>query len=125
MRPLIRTTICLDFDGVIHKRTGEWMGPTVFNGDLIPGAQEGIDRMRGGMGYRVLVHSARCNSSDAAGAIEDYLGAAGIAVDGVVALKPLANVYVDDRAVRFSGDWLAAVADIEAEIGRQKRMMAR
>lgn len=121
MITLKRTTVCLDFDGVIFKRTGRWVGPTVFNGKIIPGAAKAINTMRADLLYRVVVNSARCADDDAIEAIRAYLADHGVEVDDVCATKPRANVYVDDNAVRFGGDWDAAIGDIEATIGRSRR----
>lgn len=55
--------------------------------------------------YRIVVHSSRCRSTEGRKAVEDWLIKHQIVVDEVCEHKPPAMLYVDDRAVRFRGDW--------------------
>ena len=102
-------TICLDFDGVIHLNR-RFVASTIIEDEPVQGAAHAIERLR--EQYKVVVHSCRCASDGGVDAIKDWLSLHGIEVDDVVDYKPLAEVYVDDRAVAFDGDWLATLDDI-------------
>ncbi len=103
-----RQTVCLDFDGVIHSYVSGWRGIDVISDPPIHGTDEAIRRLR--KSYRVVVHSARCATAEGRQAIEAWLKKFNIEVDEICEHKPAALVYIDDRAVRFTGDW-ASVSD--------------
>lgn len=96
-------TVCLDFDGVIHAYTSGWKGVDVTPDPVVPGIAEVIDQLRE-RGYRVVVVSTRCASPFGMGAVRKYLRDNDIVVDDVLAEKPPAICYVDDRAICFRGD---------------------
>ncbi len=54
-------------------------------------------------GYEVVVVSTRCKADIGHLAIMDYLNRNGIKVDKVMAEKPPAVCYIDDRAICFDG----------------------
>ena len=101
----VRQTICIDFDNVIHSYGG-WdsgQGPGHITGTVIPGAKEAIAELR--RDYKIIVLSARASSPAGARGIARWLKEHGIEVDHITAIKLPAIVYVDDRALRFEGDW--------------------
>ena len=104
---------CLDFDGVINDYPG-WQneGYSEILGEPMGGAKEAIKALRN-RGYLVLVHSTRCSYSGGMVAITEYLNKYNIRVDGVCSNKPPADVYVDDKAVAFRGDWGQTLRDVE------------
>lgn len=55
------------------------------------------------MGYKVVVVSTRCSTIEGMAAVSRYLDKNGIEVDGVLAEKPPALCYIDDRAICFDG----------------------
>jgi hypothetical protein len=103
-------TICLDFDGVIHSHQHGWQGEAVIPDPPVHKVDLAIAELR--KDYRVVVYSARCRTDEGVEAIRAWLVKHNIAVDEVCRHKPPAHVYVDDRAVRFSGDWQQTIADI-------------
>jgi hypothetical protein len=105
-----RQTICLDFDGVIHSYRSGWQGSTVIPDPPIHRTKEAVERLR--RNFRVVVFSARCNTQEGKQAIENWLLQHEIEVDEVCMHKPPAIVYVDDRAVSFTGDWDETIANI-------------
>lgn len=98
-----KPTVVFDFDGVIHSYKSGWQGPGVIPDPVVPGIVEAIDHLRAN-GYRVVVVSTRCSSIGGKTAVEDYLTENRIAVDAVMAEKPPALCYVDDRAICFQGN---------------------
>lgn len=100
---LQRRTVCLDFDGVIHSYVSGWMGEANIPDPPIHRVDEAIAKLR--EDYRVVVYSARCRSADGRLAIEQWLERHAIQVDEVCEHKPPAFVYVDDRAIPFTGNW--------------------
>lgn len=106
----VRSTICLDFDGVIHSYQSGWMGEEIIPDPPIHRVDLAVKRLR--KDYRVVVFSSRCRTEEGRKAIADWLAKHQIEVDEVCATKPAAHVYVDDRAVRFTGDWDQTIEDI-------------
>ena len=102
---MAKQTIVFDFDGVIHSYTSGWQGMTTISDPPTAGVPELIEKLRSN-GYQVIVVSTRC--ADPAGfiAVSDWLDSHAIEVDAVLATKPPALVYIDDRAYRFTGPML-------------------
>lgn len=96
-------TVCLDFDGVLHSYRSGWCGAEVIPDPPIHGTREAIMRLR--QQYRVVVLSARCHTAEGRQAVSNWLERHGIVVDEICEHKPPAHVYIDDRAIRFRGNW--------------------
>jgi hypothetical protein len=107
-----RQTVCLDFDGVIHSYRSGWSGEAVIPDPPIHRSPEAIARLR--RSFRVVIHSPRCRTKSGREAIERWLKQYGIEVDEICEHKPPAMVYLDDRALRFTGDWDEAITAIFA-----------
>ena len=103
-------TICLDFDGVIHSHQHGWQGETIIPDPPVHKVDIAISELR--KDYRVVVFSARCRTDEGVEAVRAWLKKHNIEVDEVCRNKPPAHIYVDDRAVRFQGDWQQTIADI-------------
>jgi hypothetical protein len=103
-------TICLDFDGVIHSYRSGWKGESNIPDPPIHGVREAISHLR--KRYRVVIHSSRSATEEGCDAIRKWLARHDIEVDDVCMHKPPALVYVDDRAIPFTGDWQQTIADI-------------
>ena len=58
--------------------------------------------------------STRCARLEGMGAVRRYLRDNHIVVDDVVAHKPPAICYIDDRAICFDGDALGLIGKIRA-----------
>jgi hypothetical protein len=106
----VKPTICIDFDGVINSYESGY-GPH-YKVDLIPdgpieGTKEAIEKLR--KKFKVVVQSTRCADPDGKQAIVDWLEKYDIKVDEVVAVKPAAVMYIDDRAIQFRGNWTEAL----------------
>ena len=106
-----RLTVCLDFDGVVHSYQSGWQGAGVVADPPIHKVDQSIRKLR--QDFRVVIHSARCNTLEGRTAIANWLAKHNIAVDEICEHKPPSHVYVDDRAVAFTGDWDQTIADIK------------
>lgn len=97
--------VCFDFDGVLHEYKPPWKGDqALIEGRPVTGAKDFVDwcSIRG---YWVFVHSVRTSTERGRKAVESWLARHDIHVDMVCAYKPLAEFYVDDRAVKFENNW--------------------
>lgn len=108
-------TVCIDFDGVIADYSQGYQGPDVF-GDPLPGAAEVTQRLKD-KGWKVIIFTTRrCTE-----ALQEYLVKNGVRFDSINVNndqpegsnpgKPIADAYLDDRAIRFY-DWAQAESDL-------------
>ena len=103
--------ICIDFDGVIHLNLSKYLDRHIIQDQPVVGAKEAISELR--KMAIVVIHSGRCCTEAGRQAIEQYLERHGIVVDRVCEHKPLAAVYLDDRAIQFTGCWKDAIDSIK------------
>lgn len=108
----VKPTLILDFDGVLHSYSSGWKGADVCCDPPTDGAREAVAKLR--ERYFVVVCSSRCHQPGGCAAIRTWLEKYGIEVDGVTNDKPPHVVVVDDRALRFNGDWQAVLAGVAA-----------
>lgn len=100
----MRKTVCIDFDGVLAEYDG-WKGEDVL-GDPKQGAKEFVERVL--RDYDVVVHTTRN-----LGKVVNWLIEHEFPPQMTVSReKPPALAYIDDRAVRFEGDFDDAFAQI-------------
>ena len=104
-------SIALDFDGVVHSYRNGWEGITSIRDRPVEGAREAISMLRY-KGYKILIYSTRCSTPQGKQAIRDWLKKNHIKVDGLSTEKPSCMCYVDDRAIKFNGDWKKTINDI-------------
>lgn len=103
----IKTTVCVDFDGVMTDYNGQWEQEHYF----LMGAIEFLERLIDG-GYEVVILTARTEFYPLVtrfGRASPLLKTA--LVEGVMRItnvKPPAIIYIDDRAYRFNHDFDAA-----------------
>jgi hydroxymethylpyrimidine pyrophosphatase-like HAD family hydrolase len=99
-----RRTIAVDFDGVIAEYDG-YKGPGVL-GAPRDDVREALHLLRS-EGWKIVIHTTRGKDE-----VEGYLQQNAIAHDEINSnsdyrtqgVKPVADVYWDDRAVCYSGD---------------------
>lgn len=98
-------TIVLDFDGVLHSYTSGWKGAEAIPDPPTPGAQDFVRSLQDA-GYTVVICSTRAESPEGADAMAAWLYANDFPdFLGLTHGKPPALVYLDDRALRFDGEW--------------------
>ena len=104
--------VCIDFDGVI----AEFSDHIEELGDPICGGAEAIRELKD-LGYKIIIHTARPSNNDHIKKIEEYLTSHDIPFDEINknsdcpwdSVKPLADLYIDDRGLRFEGCWNSAL----------------
>ncbi|HLT40583.1 MAG TPA: hypothetical protein VK034_30105 [Enhygromyxa sp.] len=103
MRPIV----CVDLNGVLDCYRG-WRGEAHWDQPRA-GAREFL-RELGDRGYQVVVFTSRWRDD-----ARTWLERHGLLefVAEVTDRKPAAHVFVDDRAVRFEGDFAATLAEIQ------------
>ncbi len=98
-----KKTICFDFDGVCATYD-TWRGVDIF-GEPVPGVADLVKILRG-RGYHVILWTTRKMTPAFLGWLVDH----GFEFDSINAcdhnppdtsIKPIAEMYVDDRAYRF------------------------
>lgn len=99
-----RRTLALDLDGVLARPVG-WQQPL---GDPLPDCAGFIRRLRAN-GWDPVLHTCRDTAEASA-----WLKLHGLDVP-VSERKPIASAYLDDRAVRFTGDFNQALHDLRAQ----------
>ncbi|MFA5238346.1 MAG: hypothetical protein WC476_01385 [Phycisphaerae bacterium] len=100
-------TICLDFDGVIHKYSQGWQGGNLYD-EPIDGAIESICELCQA-GYKLVILTARCEKhNEILDWFKDEAAKRGLCncrkvnCPEVTNIKPPARVYIDDRGIRFT-----------------------
>jgi hydroxymethylpyrimidine pyrophosphatase-like HAD family hydrolase len=112
--------IAVDLDGVVHRYGKGWADGSIY--DLpVPGTREALGQLKAA-GHRLVLHTTRVRDIDQIQPLYDWLDANGF--QGLFAeitdRKPLAHVFIDDRAVRFR-DWPQALADTAAALSSEGR----
>ena len=108
-KSMIAKSIAVDFDGVISAYKG-WQGKGVFE-PPVDGCAKFLRELKG-REWVIIVFTTRKETS----MVRDYLAKHEIPFDfinynpenitqGLSSKKVLADVYLDDRAIRFNGMW--------------------
>jgi adenylylsulfate kinase len=108
-------TVCIDIDGTISRYI-EWVDAKTF-GEVLPHCAETIHHLKAD-GWNVIIYTTRANKNE----ITKFLDKYNIPFDAInenpnqpenaIGGKPMADVYVDDRAIQFDGDWAGAYEKI-------------
>ena len=111
-----KPTICIDFDGVIHDYMRGWQDGTIY-GHVTPGFFEWMEKAR--HHFKLVIYSSRSKTDEGVIAMGRWLHnernawiKAGGERDPKLPLeiefaheKPAAWLTIDDRCVRFDGNW--------------------
>ena len=111
--------IAIDFDGVIHDCSKGYHDGTIY-GDPLPGALESLKLLKQ-KGYNLIIFS--CKSRSDRPAVNGKMGTEMVwdwlqkhnmkeYISDVVAEKPRAVVFIDDKAVRFQ-NWNHCLKGLE------------
>ncbi len=106
-----KINVGVDFDGVIHKNSKGYFDGTIYD-DPIEGAEEFLRKLSAK--YTVIVHT--CKAKSDRGLVSGKTGTELVwewlkkhklneYVSKVTAEKPRALCYIDDKSVKFDGDW--------------------
>lgn len=108
--------MAVDFDGVIHdhKQKGKGMGQP------IEGAVAAMKRLKQG-GNTVIIHSVWGDNKEVIG---EWCKQYGIPYDDITNIKPQADIYLDDRALRFV-TWEDSLKDIRVAARASKLDFAK
>lgn len=108
--------IAIDLDGVLAHFELGWKGGAFIDRPLV-GAAEFTEKLRLN-GWKIIIFTTRFRTD----VVEKWLLEHGIAFDTInkniydiaeESDKVVADVYLDDRAVKFTGDYMAAFYDVE------------
>ena len=101
--------VAIDLDGCIVDYSRGWKGENVF-GAIIPGCREALKRMKA-EGHKIIIHTCRSVTKE----LIQYLDDSEIPYDSINEdvlythpqnnRKVHADVYIDDRAINFNGNW--------------------
>ena len=111
-----RPILCVDFDGVVHSYTSGWHGPAVVMDPPVPGALAWLERAQGV--FDVAIYSSRSVELGGIEAMRSWILSHAVhewgdmdrverLLDGLSfpTQKPSAFLTIDDRAIRFEGDF--------------------
>lgn len=101
--------IAIDFDGTIHDPFNRKDGYKM--GQPLQGAAQSIKQLRDA-GHEVIIFPTWADNEQRRRAIVDWLTYFQVPFDDITSVKPVADIYLDDRAVRFIG-WDKAMVDIK------------
>jgi hypothetical protein len=108
--------VAVDFDGVINSYISGWNGPTETDPPVLS-ASESLKTLYN-RGYKVIIFSTRANTQEGIDTIREYLrkhtenNELADTIE-VTDQKPIADMYIDDRAIPFNGDWKETLKRIE------------
>lgn len=120
-----KPTVCVDFDGVIHSYEKGWQDGVIY-GTVVPGFFEWVERVRDHV--KLVIYSSRSKTDDGVMAMGTWLHEqrnkwikAGGQRHPTEPLemefaheKPAAWLTIDDRAIRFDGNWNAPELSADA-----------
>lgn len=102
-------TICIDFDGVLHDYSNGYQGENVF-GDMIPGADAATKVLKKN-GNTIIIYTTRPVTDELKAWLKenniayDYINENPKQPKGSDGCKLIADIYIDDRAICFRGNW--------------------
>jgi hypothetical protein len=122
---MAKPILAIDFDGVIHSYDRGWQDGSIY-GTVVPGFFEWAERAK--EHFRLVVYSSRSKTDEGLAAMKAWLiiqwlersnSDEVLEIDRHGSLagfefsheKPPAFLTIDDRAIRFDGDWSADYLD--------------
>jgi ribonucleotide monophosphatase NagD (HAD superfamily) len=89
--------LAIDWDGVIHDRANPVEGKRL--GEPLPGAKEAIEKLVD-RGFRVVIFTCVAHTPAGHQAVTDWMEYYDIPCHDVTAVKPVADLYIDDKGLR-------------------------
>lgn len=110
--------IAIDFDGVLHLYSKGWNGGEIYD-PPVPGAKEAMEKLKEA-GHTLYIFSTRSNKIfrkkdpvDHNKAMKEWLEKHEIPFDKIWTFgKPMADIFIDDRAIGFRGNWDDTVEEV-------------
>lgn len=96
----MQRALCIDFDGVLHSYTSGWQGHNTIPDPPVEGAVEACYHLHNA-GWKLYVLSSRSKLEP----VQRWLAEHCFPPMTLTRVKPIAVAYIDDRAVRFEGNW--------------------
>jgi len=108
----MKTIISIDFDGTCTDHSDGWQGESII-GPPVHGVQEAFKELKA-RGFSIVIHSCRARTDEGRQAIMNWLAVNGLIeyVAMITAYKVPALCYIDDRAIKFDGNWPEALHKI-------------
>jgi hydroxymethylpyrimidine pyrophosphatase-like HAD family hydrolase len=106
--PFLPKTVAIDFDGTLNEYK-EWGDGKIKNNPL-EGAVEAINTISS-LGYKVVIYTCRMNVEvnnviEQLPMLQNWLKENNLEfVEISMTGKPIADIYIDDRAIEFKGNW--------------------
>jgi hypothetical protein len=114
-----RPTLCIDFDGVINPYSRGWQGGELYETEVTPGFFEWA--LHAQKLFKLVIYSSRSKDETLLRTMQEWMHERyaewvrsnsldlNIPVIGIEYTheKPAAWITIDDRAIRFDGDWSA------------------
>ncbi len=110
--------IAVDFDGVIHRYSKGWNGGEIYD-ETVQGTKESLTKLKE-LGHKIYIFSTRSNKIfhkkggiDQQKQMKEWLEKNQIPYDKIWGFgKPMADIFIDDRALSFKGDWNQTLKEV-------------
>ena len=94
--------LCIDFDGVIHDYAHPKPGRKM--GEPIAGAKESLELLKQ-KGHEIIIFTVKADSERGIQIVREWMEYYQIPFDSITNIKQNADYYIDDKAIRFEGNW--------------------
>ena len=110
--------IAIDFDGVIHRYSKGWNGGDIYD-PPVEGTRQALEQLKH-EGHTLYIFSTRNNKLfhkkgiDQKEAMETWMKQHAIPYDKIWTYgKPMADLFIDDRALQFRGKWKETIEAVK------------